>query len=242
MPAVLLVEDDPVISEVVAYQLTRAGYDVTTAGDGVVGLQAIRSGTFDLILLDLMLPRLSGLDLLATLRRDSSTPVIIVSARESEADRVNGLELGADDYLTKPYSIRELLARVRAVLRRVAEASPGTAVECSLPIAVDVDGHEVKRHGEPVRLTPKEFELLAYLVRNANQVCSRDGILDAVWGYGFGGETRTVDVHVHCLRQKLEDDPARPRHILTIRHYGYKFVPNPPAVSVGEISDPFAAG
>lgn len=227
MADVLVVEDDTTIRDVVAYQLARAGHRVTSAADGVSALERFRASRPDLVILDLMLPRLAGLDVLRVMRGEAGTPVIVISARDTEADKVTGLNLGADDYVTKPFSVRELMARVDATLRRIAP-TPGSAGRTTRggAIEVDIDRHEVRRHGDLVALAPKEFELLAYLVRHPNQVCSRDQILEAVWGYSYEGETRTVDVHIHWLRQKLEDDPARPRHLMTVRHYGYKFVPD----------------
>jgi len=225
---VLVVEDDAAIRDVVVYQLTRAGHRVDAAGDGVAALEHFRRTRPDLLILDLMLPRLAGLDVLRIVRDEASVPVIVISARDTEADKITGFDLGADDYLTKPFSVRELLARVQVALRRTA----GSEQPASTPLAasgarieIDEERHEVRKDGEPVALAPKEFELLAYLVRHPNQVCSRDQILESVWGYTYEGETRTVDVHIHWLRQKLEDDPAHPGHLLTVRHYGYKFAP-----------------
>ena len=233
MPTMLVVEDDETIAEIVAYQLEREGHAVTIARDGVEALEHLRSGGFDLVVLDLMLPRLSGVDVLRILRRDSAVPVIILSAREGDADQVSALDLGADDYMTKPFSMRQLLARVAAILRRrtpaTIEATPAAEDDCE--IVIDSESHEVRKHGAVVPLAPKEFELLAFLARRANQVCSRDAALNAVWGYGYEGETRTVDVHVHWLRRKLEDDPANPRYLVTVRQYGYKLVTQPPGES-----------
>ncbi|MDA1010803.1 MAG: response regulator transcription factor [Chloroflexi bacterium] len=232
MADVLVVEDDAAIRDVVVYQLTRAGHHVDAAGDGVTALERFRATRPDLLILDLMLPRLAGLDVLRIVRDETAVPVIVISARDTEADKITGFDLGADDYLTKPFSVRELLARVQVVLRRgTGEQAPtlagGATGEPGTPIVIDADRHEVRKRGELIALAPKEFELLAYLVRHPNQVCTRDQILESVWGYTYEGETRTVDVHVHWLRQKLEDDPARPRHLLTVRHYGYKFSPIP---------------
>jgi DNA-binding response OmpR family regulator len=222
--SMLVVEDDDAIAEVVAYQLTREGHEVAIAHDGVQALEQLRASPFDLVVLDLMLPRLSGLEVLRVLRRESTTPVIILSARDGDADQVGALELGADDYVTKPFSVRQLLARVAAVLRRARtpDAAPDAPVECDL--VIDASRHEVRKRGQVVALAPKEFELLQFLAERADRVCSRDAVLNAVWGYGYEGETRTVDVHVHWLRRKIEDDPAHPRLLVTIRHYGYKLV------------------
>jgi len=232
---VLVVEDDDTIRDVVVYQLKRAGHRVDAAGDGVTALERFRETHPDLLILDLMLPRLAGLDVLRIVRDEAPVPVIVISARDTEADKIAGFDLGADDYLTKPFSVRELLARVRVALRRSSGEDEPTAAAASIatvtdaPIVIDAERHEVRRNGDPVALAPKEFELLAYLVRHPNQVCTRDQILESVWGYTYEGETRTVDVHIHWLRQKLEDDPARPRHLLTVRHYGYKYTPIPAA-------------
>ena len=228
---VLVVEDDAAIRDVVVYQLSRAGHHVDAVADGVAGLERFRSARPDLVILDLMLPRLAGLDVLRIVRGEAAVPVIVISARNTEADKITGFDLGADDYLTKPFSVRELLARVQVALRRVGPSAPSSAVAVATrsegDIEVDVERHEVRKRDQIVQLAPKEFELLAYLVRHPNQVCTRDQILESVWGYTYEGETRTVDVHVHWLRQKLEDNPARPRHLLTVRHYGYKYSPTP---------------
>lgn len=232
MADVMVVEDDTAIREVVSYQLARAGHHVDAVGDGVAALERFRSSNPDLIILDLMLPGLPGLDFLRIVRDEASVPVIVISARDSEPDRITGFDLGADDYMTKPFSVRELMARVQVALRRgatspaaSAPARPSRSAERAGSIEIDTDRHEVLKDGVPVTLAPKEFELLAYLVRHPNQVCTRDQILESVWGYNYEGETRTVDVHMHWLRQKLEDEPSRPAHLLTVRHYGYKFVP-----------------
>lgn len=231
MPNVLIVEDDATIRDVVAYQLSRAGHCVDTAADGVTAIERFRERTPDLVILDLMLPRMAGLDVLRVFRDRAEVPVIIVSARDAEADKIAGFDLGADDYLTKPFSIRELMARVNVALRRQVPASAdeghNTLTWNGAHIEVDVDRHEVRKKGQVVPLAPREFELLVYLMRHPHQVCTRDQILEAVWGYAYRGETRTVDVHMHWLRQKLEDDPSRPVHLRTVRQYGYKFVPEP---------------
>ncbi len=227
MAEILVVEDDATIRDVVVYQLEAAGHRLRTAEDGVEAVDQFRSGCPDLVILDLMLPRLHGLDVLRILRRESSAPVIVISARTSEIDKLSGFELGADDYVTKPFAIRELIARVEANLKRARRDVSSETVVAPSAIEVDDASHTVSRNGEPIALTPKEFELLSFLVKHPNQVCSRDMILDSAWGYAYPGETRTVDVHMHWLRQKLEDDPAEPRHLITVRNYGYKFVPDP---------------
>ncbi|MEX2376354.1 MAG: response regulator transcription factor [Dehalococcoidia bacterium] len=231
MADVLVVEDDAAIRDVVVYQLTRAGHRVDAATDGIAALELFRRARPDLLILDLMLPRLAGLDVLRIVRDEAAVPIIVISARDTEADKITGFDLGADDYLTKPFSMRELLARVQVALRRGAVEPHHTGARLpapsTSPIAIDAERHEVRKDGQLIALAPKEFELLAYLFRHPNQVCTRDQILESVWGYAYEGENRTVDVHIHWLRQKLEDDPSRPRHLLTVRHYGYKFSPTP---------------
>jgi len=228
---VLLVDDEPLIRETVAEALEADGLRVTTAADGREALLRFRAEPPDLVLLDLMLPQLSGMEVCRILRRESSVPIIMLTARDSELDKVVGLELGADDYVTKPFSLRELQARVRAQLRRLD--TPGLpAQQPSGPqarpvdvrlgsVTVDLAGHRLLRGGQALAVKPKAFELLAYLLRNAGQVISRDQLLEHVWGYDYAGETRTVDVHVHWLRSQLEDDPAHPRFLQTVRGVGY---------------------
>jgi DNA-binding response OmpR family regulator len=234
MARILVVEDDPAILESVAYNLQRDQYEVLTATDGVEGLRIARETRPDLVILDLMLPRLSGLDVCRALRAEGPTLVIILTARDAEVDRVVGLEMGADDYVTKPFAMRELLARVSTLLRRDrisreavqanAPAQRHEQIDCG-DLILDITAHELRRDGRAVPLRPREFELLEYLVRHPGQVLSRQMILDAVWGYAYDGESRTVDVHIRWLREKLEADPSTPDHILTVRHFGYKFVP-----------------
>ena len=229
MARVLVVEDDPAILETVAYSLGREGHEVVTAADGLRGLELSREVEPDLIVLDLMLPRMSGSDVFRIVRRERPVPVLMLTALDSEADTVAGLNLGADDYITKPFSMRELMARVAAALRRdrlsrEAVAPVGDVLEGG-GVRLDTVAHEVRRGGTPVRLRPKEFELLEYLMRHPNQVLSRDRILEEVWGYEFGGGTRTVDVHIRWLREKLESTPSQPLHLQTVRSVGYKFVP-----------------
>jgi DNA-binding response OmpR family regulator len=227
MADILVVEDDATIRDVVVYQLEAAGHRLHTAQDGVEAVDQFRTSNPDLVILDLMLPRLPGLDVLRIVRRESAAPVIVISARTREADKLAGFDLGADDYVTKPFAIRELIARVEANLRRLHANGAGDPNQPPPAIEVDDDSHTVRREGERVALTPKEFELLSFLVKHPNQVCSRDMILDSAWGYAYPGETRTVDVHMHWLRQKLESDPVHPRYLITVRNYGYMFVPNP---------------
>lgn len=231
MATVLVVEDDPTILETVAYNLRRDGLEVVTAADGIAALGAARSSAPDLVVLDLMLPRMSGADVCRILRAELPVPILMLTARDREQDKIAGLELGADDYMTKPFSMRELVARVHALLRRdrlSRDAGSGAATGERLKgggLVLDAGTHEVTRDGAPITLRPKEFDLLEYMLRHPHQVLSRDRVLEAVWGYAYGGETRTVDVHVHWLREKLEADPAAPRHIQTVRGVGYKFVP-----------------
>jgi len=228
---ILVVEDDPTILETVSYNLKREGHEVLTAADGQAGLRLARESDLDLIVLDLMLPRMSGIDVCRVVRAERPVPIIMLTARDEEIDKVVGLEAGADDYITKPFSMRELVARVNAQLRRdrlsrsaVTAASTGSEISAG-PYTIDTVAHEVRRNGEAVSLRPKEFDLLEYLMRHPGQALSREQMLEAVWGYSYAGETRTVDVHIRWLREKLESDPARPEHITTVRGLGYKFVP-----------------
>jgi two-component system, OmpR family, response regulator RegX3 len=221
---VLVVEDEDSFSDALSYLLRREGYEVEVAGTGPDGLAAFDRSGADLVLLDLMLPGLSGTEVCRALRTRSSVPIIMVTARDTEVDKVVGLELGADDYVTKPFSSRELVARVRAVLRRGAEPDElvGSTVEAG-PVRVDIDRHVVSVNGEQVALPLKEFDLLELLVRNAGRVLTRGQLIDRVWGSDYVGDTKTLDVHVKRLRAKIESDPAAPRHLLTVRGLGYKF-------------------
>lgn len=227
--SVLLVDDEPLIRETVAEALEADGLRVITAADGREALLRFRADPPDLVLLDLMLPQLSGMEVCRILRRESAVPIIMLTARDSEVDKVVGLELGADDYVTKPFSLRELQARVRAQLRRLdAAAPPAQPAAPARPadvrlgsVTVDLAGHRLLRDGQALPVKPKAFELLAYLLRHAGQVISRDQLLEHVWGYDYAGETRTVDVHVHWLRSVIEDDPATPRFLQTVRGVGY---------------------
>ena len=235
MPIVLVVEDDSAILDAVAYNIGRDGHEVLTAADGVAGLEVARERKPDAIVLDVMLPRMSGLDVCRILRAESPVPILLLTARDSEADRVQGLDLGADDYLTKPFSMRELRARVASRLRRDAisraagsrtpEAAPERAVLHVGEIEIDEVAHEARHRGEVLNLRPREFALLAYLVRHPGQALTRSQILEEVWGVTFMGETRTVDVHMRWLREKIEEDPANPKMIQTVRSVGYRFVP-----------------
>jgi two-component system response regulator RegX3 len=223
MTRVLVVEDEDSISEPLAYMLRKEGFEVTVAENGPAGLVAFDRDGADLVLLDLMLPGLSGTEVCRELRTRSAVPVIMLTARDSEVDKVVGLELGADDYVTKPFSHRELVARIRAVLRRQggAAAEEGTALEAG-PVRMDVDRHLVTVDGEPVQLPLKEFDLLELLLRNVGRVLTRAQLIDRVWGSDYVGDTKTLDVHVKRLRAKIEPDPASPKHLLTVRGLGYK--------------------
>jgi two-component system OmpR family response regulator len=223
---VLVVEDDRNLSDTLKYNLRKDGYDVVTAGDGVEALDAARREKPDLIILDLMLPKLSGFEVCRILRKDMTVPILILTAKTDETDKIVGLEIGADDYMTKPFSLRELLARARAMLRRakMAEGQPGAgeAVLKVGDIEVDIGRHRASKGGAWLELTPKEFDLLAFLARNKSLVFSRDHLLEKVWGYDFAGDTRTVDVHIRWLRRKIEADPNNPEHLITVRGTGYK--------------------
>ncbi|MCW5877111.1 MAG: response regulator transcription factor [Anaerolineales bacterium] len=230
---VLVVEDDPAIQDALSYNLTREGYEVLTAADGAQALAVAREQRPDLVVLDLMLPELDGFDVTRTLRKESSVPILMLTARDDEIDRVLGLELGADDYLTKPFSMRELLARVKAMLRRVQlgreEAAAG---DTQAPLAdtlnsgnllIDLTRHEASLDGAVVDLKPKEFDLLLFFVQNRGRAFTREQLLEQVWGWEFSGGSRTVDVHVRWLRAKIEQDPEQPARIVTVRGVGYRF-------------------
>lgn len=223
---VLVVEDEPALASTLSYNLRKDGHNVLTAVDGAGGLQAARAQDPDVIVLDLMLPKIDGLEVCRRLRADSDVPILMLTARGEEMDRVLGLELGADDYLTKPFSMRELTARVRALLRRSATRSalPGAQTIVAGNLRIDPRGRAVLRDGRDVLLKAREFDLLFFLARNAGQVFTREQLLEQVWGYESFGGSRTVDVHVRWVRAKIERDPAQPRHLLTMRGVGYKFV------------------
>ena len=224
MSRILVVEDEESYSDPLSYLLRREGYDVVVAATGPAALAQFDSNGADLVLLDLMLPGLSGVDVCRRLRQRSSVPVIMLTAKDSEIDKVVGLEIGADDYVTKPYSSRELLARVKAVLRRLAE--PEELLSPTLeagPVRMDVERHTVTVAGVSTPLPLKEFELLEMLLRNAGRVLTRIQLMDRVWGSDYVGDTKTLDVHIKRLRAKIEPDPATPRHIVTVRGLGYKF-------------------
>jgi DNA-binding response OmpR family regulator len=222
---ILVVDDERTLRETLAEALEQDGLDVVTAADGAEALQQFRATSPDLMLLDLMLPGISGIEVCRIVRRESSLPIIMLTAKDGEIDKVVGLELGADDYVTKPFSLRELMARIRAQLRRLDSAVDAAAVPPE-PITlgnvtVDLAGHRLLRDGSEIPVKPKAFDLLTFFVRNRGQVFSRDQLLEKVWGYDFGGETRTVDVHVHWLRSAIEPDPHDPVYLRTVRGVGY---------------------
>jgi len=223
---ILVVEDEQSFSDALSYMLRKEGFEVAVAGNGPDGLTEFEKAGADLVLLDLMLPGLSGLEVCRQLRARSDVPVIMLTAKDAEVDKVVGLEIGADDYVTKPFSARELLARIRAVLRRRGgepeEAASAAVLEAG-PVRMDVDRHIVSVNGGAVALPLKEFELLEFLLRNCGRVLTRGQLIDRVWGSDYVGDTKTLDVHVKRLRAKIEPDPGRPRHLLTVRGLGYKF-------------------
>jgi two-component system response regulator RegX3 len=224
MTRVLVVEDEESFSEAVSFMLRREGYEVAVASDGNEALEEFDRNGADLVLLDLMLPGVSGTEVCRSIRGKSQVPIIMLTAKDGEVDKVVGLELGADDYVTKPFSSRELLARVRAVLRRHGEHEDllPVVVEAG-PVRMDVDRHVVTVRGETVSMPLKEFDLLEILVRNAGRVLTRAQLIDRVWGTDYVGDTKTLDVHIKRLRAKVEVDPANPLHITTVRGLGYKF-------------------
>jgi two-component system response regulator MtrA len=219
---VLVVEDDSSIREVAALGLEQAGFQVETSGDGREGLVQFRQGSFDLVLLDVMLPSLDGFEVLREIRGESSTPVVMLTARSELHDVVVGLELGADDYVTKPFELPELVARIKAVLRRSA-ADPGDAVIHTDGLEIDPAGFTVRRGGEELQLTATEFKLLLELARRPNQVFTRELLLELVWNYDYLGDSRLVDAAIQRLRAKIEDDPKEPKLIRTVRGVGYRF-------------------
>jgi two-component system, OmpR family, response regulator RegX3 len=221
---VLIVEDESSIAEALQYQLAQDGFDVKWAGDGATGLAVFKQGGIDFVVLDLMLPEMNGEDLCRAIRKGSSVPILMLTAKDTEVDKVLGLELGADDYVTKPFSSRELLARIHAILRRPQGGSPSEVLTGG-GISLDHDTMDVVVRGQGVALTPKEFELLEYMMERPNKVLRREVLLDDIWGLDFGGDSRTLDVHIKRLRAKCEADPAKPSHLLTVRGVGYKFAP-----------------
>jgi two-component system OmpR family response regulator len=223
---ILIVEDDRNLLDALKYNLRKEGYDVVTAVDGAEALYVARREKPDLIILDIMLPKMSGFEVCRTLRKEMAAPVLMLTAKAEETDKIVGLEIGADDYMTKPFSLRELLARVRAMLRRakMVEMQPahGEALLKVGDIEVDMARHQALKGTTTLELTPKEFDLLAFLIRNRSFVFSRDQLLERVWGYDFTGDTRTVDVHIRWLREKIEDNPNKPKFLVTVRGVGYK--------------------
>jgi two-component system response regulator RegX3 len=221
---VLIVEDEESFADPLAFLLRKEGFTAAVAGTGQDALEEFDRNGADIVLLDLMLPGMSGTDVCKALRQRAGVPIIMVTARDSEIDKVVGLELGADDYVTKPYSARELIARVRAVLRRGGDAEDNSpqVLEAG-PVRMDVERHVVTVSGGEVPLPLKEFDLLEYLLRNVGRVLTRGQLIDRVWGADYVGDTKTLDVHVKRLRSKIEEDPSAPRHLVTVRGLGYKF-------------------
>jgi two-component system response regulator RegX3 len=225
MTKILVVEDEESFSEALAYLLGREGFDVTVADSGPKAIEEFDRVGADLVLLDLMLPGLSGTEVCKQLRQRSDVPIIMLTAKDSEVDKVVGLELGADDYVTKPYSSRELVARIRAVLRRnsdLGDAEPAGGTLTVGPVRLDTERHVISIHGTTVQFPLKEFELLEFLMRNCDRVLTRTQIIDRVWGSDYVGDTKTLDVHIKRLRAKIEVDPANPVYIQTVRGLGYK--------------------
>lgn len=223
---VLIVEDDRALLDVLKFNLTKEGYHVITALDGSQALEAARQSQPDIILLDVMLPKIDGFDVCRILRQEMTTPILMLTAKDSEIDKIVGLEVGADDYLTKPFSMRELLARIRAMLRRseMVETKPSkqeTFIRAG-ELEIDKMRHQVSIRGLALKLTTMEFNLLLFLAENKGIVFSREQLLENVWGYDYQGETRTVDVHIRWLREKVEADPGKPEHLITVRGVGYK--------------------
>jgi two-component system alkaline phosphatase synthesis response regulator PhoP len=238
MKKVLLVDDEPSIVTLLAFNLEKDGYEVTTATDGAEGYRLAISNPFDFIILDLMLPSMDGMDICKRLRQEKfDTPIMILTAKDDELEKIIGLELGADDYMTKPFSPREVLARMKAILRRTNKAVPAETVttpQQELPedetekievgeITIFPQLYEVHVAGELIEITPKEFELLLYMAKRANRILSREQLLNAIWNFDYAGETRIVDVHISHLREKIEKDTKNPQYIRTVRGFGYKF-------------------
>ena len=234
MYKILVVDDDKNLLEVIKYNLEKENYAVITAEDGTQALELARREKPDLIILDVMMPGLDGFELCRILRKEMPIPILMLTAKTTEVDKVLGLELGADDYMTKPFSVRELMARIHSMLRRsqwskqkITETSAvGEAVATVLkagPIEIDTAGHKVLRNGLELKLSPKEFELLSFLVRYSGQVFHRERLVENIWKYDYDGTARTVDVHIRSLRRKIEDNPEQPKYILTVHGFGYKF-------------------
>lgn len=224
MTRVLVVEDEQSLREPLVYLLEKEGYEVAEAEDGAKALKHFEANGADIILLDLMIPEVNGNEVCRIIRQTSAVPIIMLTAKDSEIDKVVGLEIGADDYVTKPYSTRELLARMKAVLRRKVEPSvSSTGLLEAGSIRMDVERHIVTVNGQKVSMPLKEFELLELLLENVNRVLTRGQIIDRVWGSNYFGDTKTLDVHIKRIRSKIEEDPARPVHLMTVRGLGYKF-------------------
>ena len=226
---ILVVEDDATLRDVLKYNLEKEGYQIITAADGVKALEVARTEKPDLLALDVMLPQLDGFEVCRILRKEMSIPILMLTAKADIVDKVVGLELGADDYMTKPFNMREFLARVKAMLRR-SELSSTTTTDINTAeilksgtIEIDIRRHIAWKDKQVLELTLKEFELLAFLIKNKHQVFSRDYLLENIWGYQYTGDSRTVDVHIRWLRQKIEDDPSHPSRLVTVRGIGYKF-------------------
>jgi two-component system OmpR family response regulator len=223
---ILVVEDDRNLLDTLKYNLRKEGYSAITAVDGAEALEIARREKPDLIILDIMLPKLSGFEVCRILRKDMNVPILMLTAKTDEVDKIVGLEIGADDYMTKPFSMRELLARVGAILRRadISRLQPASELKVIRigDLEIDVGRHQASHAGSRLDLTPREYDLLMFLATNNGLVFSREKLLDKVWGYDYAGDTRTVDVHIRWLRQKLESDPANPEHLVTVRGAGYK--------------------
>jgi len=222
---VLVVDDEPMVREVLALYLAREGFDVETADDGEQALERFGALTPDLVLLDLMLPLIDGLEVFRRMRASAEVPVIMLTARGEETDRIAGLDLGADDYVTKPFSPREVVSRVRAVLRRTGASPDRHPVLQAGDLEVDLGRHEVRKAGEPVKLTRKEFDLLAHLMESPGVTFTRTQLLEDVWDFAWDGDSATVTVHVRRVREKIEDDPSHPSHLVTVWGVGYRFEP-----------------
>ena len=221
MSKILVVEDDLTLLELLKYNLSNQSYEVLTATDGIQALELARRENPDLVILDILLPKLDGYDTCRFLRRDSSVPILMLTCKTEEMDKVMGLEMGADDYMTKPFSLKELFARIRALLRR-SQALVKASIKAG-NLEINLERHQVTLDNKPVILTPKEFDLLALLAANKSIVFSRNQLLEKIWGYEYEGDTRTVDVHIHWLREKIEQNPEEPHHLITVRGLGYKF-------------------
>jgi two-component system OmpR family response regulator len=226
MSKILVVEDDRNLLDTIKYNLIKEGYAALAAVDGAEAIETAQAQKPDLIILDIMLPKIDGFEVCRILRKEMTVPIIMLTARTDETDRIMGLDTGADDYVTKPFSMRELLARIRALLRRVkipeTNVPEGQAILTIGDITIDLNRHRVSLKDQQLELTAKEYDLLVFLAQHASYVFNREQLLEKVWGYDFAGDTRTVDVHIRWLRQKIETDPANPQHLITVRGTGYK--------------------